>query len=587
MVLRETRRNGAENGMRALSAKARKSRRFWLILIIVVIAVAVVLFSGWMRSPNSSDTGNSTRTFEARKDNLTITVTESGSTKANQTIDIRSEVYGEATIISIVPEGTYITQEDVDAGKILVELDSSSFVDRLKEEEKGLASDEAMLTEAQENYHIQQNQNESDITAAELAVQFGLLDLESFVGKSASQKLLDIVAQDPNITIETASLVELFADTNNLGGEALQTLKQYQNDILLARGQFEKATDVYTGTKKLFDANYASNLELKSAELDVERYRIQKESAEESLRLYNIYSLPKQTLQLLSDYREAGHELRRTEARARSRMAQAQARLSNADEEVSESREDVQRRKRYVDACTIRAPAPGLVVYGTSGSSYRYREAGPIQEGGKVYQRQKIISLPNTAELIVEIRVHEASVDKVRPGQRATITAEAFPDKTLYGEVLSVAPLPDTQRSYLSPDVKVYITKVSIEGSPSFLRPGMSAKAEILVEQLEDVVIVPVQVVANRSGRKVCYIATDSGPQERQVETGAFNDTFVEIVSGLEVGENVLMIPPRIIDPQSDSKPRETVTAVAEKNQQTKNPKKPNPPPKTQNPSNH
>jgi HlyD family secretion protein len=580
MVMHEKRRNGAENGKRDRSANTRKSRRLWLIPLFAVIVVAAVMFSGWMRSPNSSDAGLAS-TFEARKDDLTITVTESGSTKANQTIDIRSEVYGEATIISIVPEGTYITQEDVDAGKLLVELDSSSLVDRLKEEEKGLASDVAMLTEAQENYHIQQNQNESDITASKLAVQFGLLDLRSFLGKSASQKLLDIVAKDPNVTIETATLVELFADANNLGGEALQTQQKTENDILLARGQLEKATDVLTGTQKLYDANYASTLDLKSAQLDVQRYQVQKDSADESLRLYKLYGLPKQTMQLLSDYREAQHELRRTEARARSRMAQAQARLSNQEEEVAESTEDVQRREKQVAACTIKAPAPGLVVYGSSGSSYRSRENGPIQEGGKVYQRQKIISLPDTAELIVEIRVHEASVDKVRPGQSAIITAEAFPDKILHGKVLSVAPLPDTQRSYLSPDVKVYITKVSVEGSHPYLRPGMSAKAEILVEQLEDVVIVPVQVVANRSGRKVCYIATDSGPRERQVETGAFNDTFVEIVSGLEAGENVLMIPPRIIDPQPDFKLKETVTAVAEK--ESTNEKPPETKPTTQN----
>jgi len=580
MAMHEKRRNGAENGKRDRGAKTRKGRRLWLIPLFAVIVLAAVMFSGWMRSPNSSDAGLAS-TFQARKDDLTITVTESGSTKANQTIDIRSEVYGEATIISIVPEGTYITQEDVDAGKLLFELDSSSLVDRLKEEEKGLASDVAMLTEAQENYHIQQNQNESDITAAELAVQFGLLDLRSFLGKSASQKLLDIVTKDPNVTIETATLVELFADANNLGGEALQTQQKTENDILLARGQLEKATDVLTGTQKLYDANYASTLDLKSAQLDVQRYQVQKDSADESLRLYKLYSLPKQTMQLLSDYREAQHEFRRTEARARSRMAQAQARLSNADEEVSESTEDVERREKQVAACTIKAPAPGLVVYGSSGSSYRYREAGPIQEGGKVYQRQKIISLPDTADLIVEIRVHEASVDKVRPGQPATITAEAFPDKTLHGKVISVAPLPDTQRSYLSPDVKVYITKVSIDGLHPYLRPGMSAKAEILVEQLEDVVIVPVQVVANRSGRKVCYIATDSGPRERQVETGAFNDTFVEIVSGLEAGENVLMIPPRIIDPQPNFKPRETVTAVAEK--ESTNEKPPETKPTTQN----
>jgi multidrug resistance efflux pump len=518
-----------------------------------------------MRSPAPADAARVGSTFAARKDNLIITVTESGSIKARKTIDIRSEVWREATIISLVPEGTYITQEDVDAGKVLVELDSSTLVDRLKEEEKGLASDEASLTEEQENYHIQQYQNESDITTAQLAIQFGLLDLQNFLGRSASQKLVEKVARDPNACIEVATLVEFLAEPNNLGGEALQTQKQYENDILLARGQLEKGTDVFKGTEKLHDANYASDLDLKSAELDVERFRIQKESAEETLRLYKLYALPKQTIQLLSVYREAGHELRRTEAGARSKMAQALARRGNAEEEVIESKEDVERCRRQVAVCTIRAPAPGLVVYSSSGESRGFEERGPIQEGGKVYQRQKIISLPNTAEMIVEVRVHEASVDKVRPGQRATIVAEPFPDKTFHGEVLSVAPLPDAQRGYLSPDIKVYTTRVSIDDSHDSLRPGMSAKVEVLVEQLDNVLIVPIQVVANRGGRKVCYIATDRGPEEREVQTGAFNDTFVEIVSGVEVGESVLLSPPSVVGPRPDSKSEETVAVIAGK----------------------
>jgi hypothetical protein len=47
------------------------------------------------------------------------------------------------------------------------------------------------------------------------------------------------------------------------------------------------------------------------------------------------------------------------------------------------------------------------------------------------------------------------------------------------------------------------------------------------------------------------------------VETGAFNDTFVEIVSGLETGENVLLSPPRIIEPETGPQPQKTMTAVA------------------------
>lgn len=531
-------------------------KRLRVILIFAAAALTVWVLWGSIRKGGLAATSNRLSTFPVRRDDLTITVTEGGSTKASQTIDIKSEVYGEATIISLIPEGTYITQEDVTNGKLLIELESSGLKDRLKEEEKGLASDEAGLIEEQENYQIQLNQNESDITAAKLAVKFALMDLQKYLGETVAQKVVEKASLDPNSNFDIASLLANNDpnDPNSLSGGSSQQLKQLKDAILLAEGQLEKANDVLEGTQKLSDANYVSELELKGAKLDVERYRIQKESAVEALKLYKLYDFPKEAEKFLSDYQESERELVRTRARTRSRMAQAQARLSNAEEDVVESRQDVQRRSKQVAACTIRAPAPGLVVYGTSGEPWRDRQRGPVQEGGKVYQRQTIITLPNTAEMIVEIRVHEASVDKVRPGQRATIIVDAFPDKTFQGEVLKVAPLPDSQQGYLNPDVKVYTTKVSIEGSHDSVRPGMSAKVEILVDQLDDVLIVPVQAVAIREGKKLCYVMASDTPQPRAVSTGAFNDIFVEIISGLEEGEQVLLNPPLLIEPSAVAK---------------------------------
>jgi hypothetical protein len=76
---------------------------------------------------------------------------------------------------------------------------------------------------------------------------------------------------------------------------------------------------------------------------------------------------------------------------------------------------------------------------------------------------------------------------------------------------------------------------------------------QILVQRLEDVVLVPIQVVANRGGRKVCYVNTPRGPEEREVQTGAFNDTFTEITEGLEPGEEVLMNPPTFTEGVTDT----------------------------------
>jgi HlyD family secretion protein len=62
---------------------------------------------------------------------------------------------------------------------------------------------------------------------------------------------------------------------------------------------------------------------------------------------------------------------------------------------------------------------------------------------------------------------------------------------------------------------------------------------------------VPVQVVANRAGKKVYYVVRDDTFEQREVQTGLFNDTFVEITEGLEVGEKVLLVPPRVAQPAS------------------------------------
>jgi hypothetical protein len=105
----------------------------------------------------------------------------------------------------------------------------------------------------------------------------------------------------------------------------------------------------------------------------------------------------------------------------------------------------------------------------------------------------------------------------------------------------------------MNPDLKVYKTLVAIDGSHDFLKTRMSCRVEVLVRQLEDVLLVPIQVVANRGGRKVCYVATPEGPAERVVQTGVFTDVLVQIVDGLEEGEQVLLNPPLSVETSAES----------------------------------
>jgi HlyD family secretion protein len=544
-------------------------KRKWLItagLVVTVAILAILLASSKTSSPSLAKTIS---TFSARRDNLTVTVTESGSIKARNAVSIKSEVEGQVTIISIIPEGTYILPEDVN-NKVLVELDSSNLRENLAQREIEFAGAESSYAEANEAYAIQVKQNESDITTAELKVKFALMDLKKYVGETLAQELITAAESNPE---STSNITLLLDDPNKIGHAASsQTLQDLQDQIELAGAKLARAIYKLEGTQQLYDANYVAKLELQGDELEKRSYEIQNNQAGINLDLFKRYDFPKQAEKLLSDYYEAGRELDRTHARARSKLAQAMAQLKSAEARFLLQKD---RRDKLVDqiaACKIKAPSPGLVVYANQGDMF-HRE-GPIEAGVSVRQRQEIMALPDTSGMAVEITVHESSVALVRPSQTTKITIDAFPDKTFAGKVLKIAPLPDQQRGWLSPDLKVYTTQVSIDGTHDFLKPGMSAKVEILIEQLQDVLIVPVQVVANRGGKKVCYCLTSSGPQQREVQTGSFNDTFVQITDGLEVGDEVLMTPPNVIEPAKQlagnlQKPQQPAQAQAAEVQPT------------------
>jgi HlyD family secretion protein len=540
-------------------------RKLWLILFPILVVLAVtVLFAATREISPAASIGN---TFDVRRDNLTVTVQVGGSIRAHQSIQYKCQVQrgrdvGEVTILNIVQPGTYVTQEDVDNGMVLVQLDSSALEDRLVQERIELASDQENAVAAKESYDIQLIENESSIARSELDVRFALLDLQKYLGAELAEKLTKDVNES---VVNLSEYVSPFAkevekDPNILSGsKSWQDIKNLQDQIVLAEGDLKQAQDTYAGTVRLHDANYVSDLELEGDRLKVVNTQFRAQNAKVNLDLFMEYDFPKNAEQSLSDYIEAGRNLQRTYAQCRSREAETKVRLNFAEQRLQEQTETVKNFEQQIAYCTIRAKAPGLVVYGTGGEEDQFRamrgrggsgmSSGIIAEGETVSEGQTLISMPDTVSMVAEVSVHETEVDKVRVGQPASIVMDAFPDQRLTGKVLEVSSLPDQQRGWMNPDLKVYKTLVSIDGTHDFLRSRMSCKVEILVQRLDDVIIIPITVVANRGGRKVCYIVNSQGNrEERIVQTGLFNDTFVQIVEGLDVGEKVLLNPPLITE---------------------------------------
>ncbi len=540
----------------AVGRRKKDSKKGWIILVLLVAVLGAIGWAAtkWVKPTTSAASHGGT--FTVRKSDLIVTVTEGGSIRAHKSIQYKCQVErrgAEVTILSIVPAGTYVTQEDVDNGMVMVKLDSSALEDQLVQEGMELSSDEQNAKAEKESYDIQVIQNESSIAQGKLDVRFALIDLQRYLGADLVARLVKDVNDAVDLSEHVAPFVnEVKNDPNLLAGSgAGKLLKQRQDDIVSADASLKTAEATLAGTERLHDANYVSDLELQGDRLKVINNRFSKEDVEVELNLFLRYDLAKEIETQLSRYIEAGRELERIYAQCRSRLAQAQARLSNAQQRYQQQSERVEELKQQIEYCTMRAKAPGLVIYGSGDSGDAFRAmrgrgggSGIIAEGEVVYEGQVIISMPDTAEMIAEISVHETEVDKVRVGQPAEIVMDAFPDRVLQGEVFEVAPLPDQQRGFLNPDLKVYQTLVTIDGTHDFLKTRMSCKVQVLVRQLDDAIQVPIQVVANRRGRKVCYVVTPDGPKEREVTTGAFNDTFVQITEGLEEGEVVLLNPP-------------------------------------------
>ncbi len=518
-------------------------KRLWVILVLTIIALTVLVLLALMRIADSDISDKGMSTFTVRRGDLTIRVTENGDIKALNSKDIKSEVEGRTTIISIIDEGTYITPEDVNSGKVLVELDSSGIKEKLTQQEITFSNAKSSYTEAKESLDIQKKQNDSDIRAGEMKVRFALMDLQKYFGGAVAEKLISGATNPGDEHNETALLIE----APELGGEALQKVRELDGDIHLKEQELELAKSKFEWTEKLYEKKYVSLSNREADRLDKERKGIKWEQAKTAKSLFVKYEFPKQAEKLLSDYDEAKRELERIKARARSKLAQAQAKLESNEATYSLQEERLEKWRKQLEACTIRAPAPGEVVYASS-TERRGRRSSPvpIEIGGEIRERQKIISIPDTSEMKVEIKVHETWIDKVQPGQQARITIAAFPDETFTGKVLKKAPLADPTH-WMNPDLKVYSTDVSIDGTHEFLKTGMTAKVEIIIEELKDVISVPIQAVTSREGKKICYVLGGKGAEQREVKTGGFNDNFVEIKSGLVEGEEVLLNPPRLI----------------------------------------
>lgn len=340
-----------------------------------------------------------------------------------------------------------------------------------------------------------------------------------------------------------------YADITKLeDGEAKQQLRELQDDLQVAQEELLLAQDRIAGQRRLEARGFITPTELEAEELNLNKAKNKMEQEETSLKLYIQYTFPKEAEQKLSDYENAVMSYQRQVKENIAEQAQEAARYSSAERKFNLERVKLADVNEQIELATIKAQRPGLVVYGASDqNSMRFRNNSQeaIQEGATVRERQSILTIPDMREMAVKVNIHESAVQRVAVGQSVKVSVDAFPDEQLTGVVTKVAVVADSANSFMNPDLKVYPTTIKIDGTHEWLRPGMSAEIEILVRSLEDVIYIPIQAVTYFDDRRVVYVSNRGRAERREVEVGTFSESYIEVVAGLEEGEEVLLLPPR------------------------------------------
>ena len=181
---------------------------------------------------------------------------------------------------------------------------------------------------------------------------------------------------------------------------------------------------------------------------------------------------------------------------------------------------------------TIVAPISGIIT-GLSLQPGSVITPQTNSSGGSSSQR--IASVKTDVPPTISLNITQIDAPKVKAGNKATLTFDAFPDKTFTGEVISI----DTIGSESS-GVTTYPAIIKLDTPLEGLLPNMSASADIITATKNDILLVPTTAIQTIDGASYVQVVRNKQVSRAEVTTGLASDTQTEIVSGLNAGDTII-----------------------------------------------
>jgi RND family efflux transporter MFP subunit len=496
-------RSSARPRLNARPKQANSPRRWVSLAWKLGLAGLLIGLAGWggwrwfLANSGQSDEVTATVT----RGDLEVVVSERGELESAKTIDVRCLVEGEQIkIAEVLEEGVHLTKDQV-----VIRFNTDQLTRRCQEQEIKCKQADGKAKTAKEELEQAKLKGEKDTDKAEI-------DLK--VADLAREKYLE--------------------------GEYKVEVDDKKGAINLAQKELEEAQDKLTKYRDFVKKGFGTPEQLRAKELEVARAENNLERDKAKLMVLEKYTRQSQEVELTAKAKDARRDLERVKSVSASAIIKAQTDLEAADAVADLEKAALEHIKEQLDRCVVKSPAEGILVY----NKERWWDASNgVRAGGIVSSQQVLFRLPELDHMQVKVKVNESKIKKIKVGQKVEIRVDAFPNTVLHGTAEFVSTLASSDTPRWLGGVKEYDTKVKIEDLPanSGVLPGMAAEVRIKVNQLNDVLTVPVQAVTQQENQHYAYVVGPKGIERRLVTVGENNEKFVEIREGLQEGEKVAL----------------------------------------------
>jgi HlyD family secretion protein len=475
------------NSARVRAAKGRRRLVINLAVVVCIVAAAAYFWHAHRSRPQNAE-GIITAQVERRDLVQTVSATGSVTAQTGAMVKIGSQITGR------IKQLHADVGDQMKAGEIIAELDVPDLDAQVRQAEATLALNNKRLSEQLAGVGLQSVQSRTDIEKAEAGIGVAQANLRQVEDSAALQRA---TAQ--------ASVDQAQANAQNSAANLARL------DQLLSKG-YVAAADV-DNAKAQADVNAA-----------------QLASAKENLKLVET--------KIQSDLRSAREQLKQAQATA----AAAQAGVAQNDvkrEQVAQARESVRQATAALalsraqrDKAYIRTPISGTVL------QLSQQQGETIAAG---LSAPTLIIVADLDRLQVDAFVDETDIGRIKLGQVANVTVDAYPNHPFVGKVTKIASGATMQQNVVTYDVTI-----ALDNPGHLLKPDMTATAEITVAHRTDVPAVKVDAIKLGTQGSTVTLMTEgkNGQPEYQVvpvTTGASDGEYTEIVSGLRVGDTVVL----------------------------------------------